>query len=243
MDTTSQVIVGEVEAGRPAKVRREINKLVKGVSVNTFDLAELLYEAKSKDYIREWGFESFSKFAKSLDIKYTKCYYLVKIVANMTSAGLTRAQYEPIGLVKLRAISRLDTDGDYKGTPMPQIIRELTLKAGQMTPEEVTFEVETILGLTLDESMVWLNLKVKKLAKENVIKPAMALAKKHMPESQTQDEDGVYHDPSDGAAIEMICANFLADPNYNPPVEQDPSDSTGGIQQEIANLEQQLQNQ
>jgi hypothetical protein len=40
-----------------------------------------------------------------------------------------------------------------------------------------------------------------------------------MPESQTKDEEGNYKDPSDGAALEMICANFLADPNFNPPEE------------------------
>src|ERR1035437_1825620 len=221
------VIVGEVEAGRAAKVRREINKLVKGVSTNTFDLAELLHEAKTGHYYSP-DFESFSKYAKSLDIKYTKCYYLVKIVENETAAGLKRSEYEPAGLVKLRTISRLETEGSYKDVPLPLIIRELTLKAPQMTPEEVTFEVETILGLTLDESMVWLNIKLKKLARENCVKPALALAKKHMPESQKKDADGNFIDPSDGAALEMICANFLADPNFNPsdagPAEVSPTE-------------------
>jgi hypothetical protein len=216
MEPNVPAVVGEIEAGRAAKVRREINKLVKGVSTNTFDLAELLFEAKSKAYYSP-DFESFSKYAKSLDIKYTKCYYLVAIVSNMYAADLKRAQYEPIGLVKLRAISRLKATGEYKEVPMPLVIRELTLKAGQMTPEEVTAEVDAILGLTEDESFVWLNIKMKKLARENAVKPALALAKKHMPESQTKDpETGVYIDPSDGAALEMICANFLADPNFNP---------------------------
>ena len=221
MSEPNVAVVGEVEAGRAAKVRREINKLVKGVSTNTFDLAELLHEAKTGHYYSP-DFESFSKYAKSLDIKYTKCYYLVKIVENMKAADVSRTQYEPIGLVKLRAISRLNPTGeDYNSIPMPLVIRELALKAAQMTPEEVTQAVDTILGLTEDESMVWLNIKMKKLARENAVKPALALAKKHMPESQTKDpETGEYKDPGDGAALEMICANFLADPNFNPPEEQ-----------------------
>ena len=132
---------------------------------------------------------------------------------------------------------------------MPIIIRELTLKAPQMTPEEVVFEVETILGLTLDESLVWLNIKLKKLARENCVKPALALAKKHMPESQTKDAEGNFIDPSDGAALEMICANFLADPNYNP---SEPEPNTNGlteidddpvedIDSQIAALDKQIQ--
>lgn len=226
MELTPAAIIGEAEAGRSAKVRREINKLIKGVTTNTFDLADLLYEAKSKNYFGEWGFESFSKYAKSLDIKYTKCYYLVAILENMVSADLKRDDYEPVGLTKLRAISRLKPAGDFNGVPMPMVIRELTLKAVNMTPEEVNFEVDTILGLTDDESMVWLNIKLKKLAKQNVVSPALALAKKHMPESQTTDDEGMKHDPSDGAALEMICANFLADPNYNTEDEPEPSQST-----------------
>ncbi len=220
MESTVPVIVGEIEAGRAAKVRREINKLVKGVSTNTFDLAELLYEAKSGHYY-EPDFESFSKFAKSLAIKYTKCYYLVKIVTNMIAADLKRIEYEPVGMVKLRAISRLTATGEYNGIAMPLVIRELTLKAMQMSPEEVTQEVDAILGLTADESFVWINIKLKKLARDNAVKPALALAKKHMASSQTKDpETGEYIDPSDGAALEAICADYLSDPNWNPSEEQ-----------------------
>jgi hypothetical protein len=97
------------------------------------------------------------------------------------------------------------------------LIRELTLKATDMTLEEVQFEVDTILGLTEDESMVWLNIRCKKSAREDVIKPALALAKKHLgtkPAEGVEGEEGQQKDESDGRALEMICANFLADPNY-----------------------------
>lgn len=236
-DLNVPAIVGEIEAGRGAKVRRDINKLIKGVNTNTFDLMDLLHEMKSKQYYSP-DFESFSKYAKSLEIKYTKAYYLVKIRELMLGVGLGRIVYEPVGLGKLRVISKLNLEGEYKGVPMPLIIKELAEKAGAMSLEDVTFEVDTILGLTEDESMVWLNIHLKKLARENCIKPALALAKKHMPESQTKDADGNFIDPSDGAALEMICANFLADPNFNPPEPQ-----AQGIEKEIQDLEQQLQDQ
>src|SRR5689334_4531025 len=102
MEPTQSVIVGEVEAGRAATVRRQINKLVALANTSTFDLAELLYESKSKNYFTGWGFESFAKYAKSLAIKYTKSFYLVRIVENMKAAGLERAQWEPVGMGKLR---------------------------------------------------------------------------------------------------------------------------------------------
>jgi hypothetical protein len=211
------VIVGEQEAGRAIQCRRAINKLISTSNSSTFDLAELLFEAKSKNYYAGWGFESFSRYAKSLEIKYTKSYYLVRVVENMKAAGLERAAYEPVGMGKLRIISRLKPETTYNGVPVNLLIRELTLKAGDMSLEEVQIEVDTILGLTADESMVWLNIRCKKMARENVIKPALSLAKKHIgtkPAEGVEGEEGQQVDASDGAALEMICANFLADPNW-----------------------------
>lgn len=234
-----QVVVGEVEAGRAAKVRREINKLIKGVNTSNFDLMDLLFEAKANHYYSP-EYESFSKYAKSLDIKYTKSYYLVKIVSLMQGVGLEREAYEPVGMGKLRVISKLNLEGEFKGVPMPLVIKELTEKALHMSLEDVTFEVDTILGLTEDESMVWLNVRLKKLARDNAVKPALALAKKHMPESQKKDDDGNFVDPGDGAALEMICADFLASPNWNPTAEEE---TANGIEKEIADLEQQLEDQ
>lgn len=211
------IIVGEVEAGRASLVRRQINKLISTANSSTFDLAELLFEAKTKNFYAGWGFESFSRYAKSLEIKYTKSYYLVRVVENMKAAGLERPQYEPVGLGKLRVISRLKPDTEYNGVPVSLLIRELTLKAIDMSLEEVQFEVDTIMGLTADESLVWLNIRCKKSAREDVIKPALALAKKHLgtkPADGVEGEEGQQKDESDGRALEMICANFLADPNW-----------------------------
>jgi len=210
-----QSVVGESDMSRAALVRRRINKLIKELGLSTFDLAELLFEAKSKMMFQGWGFESFSKFAKSLEIKYSKSFYLVKIVENMTAAGLTRPEYEPVGLTKLRMISRLDADAEFNGTPVSLLIRELTLKAKEMSSDEVQLEVDTILGLAEEDSMVWMNTRVKKMAKENVILPAYRKAKRYL--GQQQSEDGEFKDATDGQAQELICADFLADPNYDTP--------------------------
>ncbi len=213
----TQVIVGEVEAGRATTVRRQINKLIAQANSSTFDLAELLYESKTKMYFLGWGFDSYPQYAKSLEVKYTKSFYLVRIVENMVAAGLSRAEYEPVGLGKLRIISRLKPDTEYKGTPVSLLIRELTLKAGQMSLEEVQVEVDTIMGMTADESMVWWNVKLKKLARENVVVPAVARMKKFIGTQPSEEDEGQQAEVSDGRALEMICANFLADPNYGEP--------------------------
>ena len=215
-DNGQEVIVGEVEAGRAASVKRAINKLIHGVNQSTFDLAENLYEVKTNQYFTAYGYESFSKFVKDLNgLKYSKGFYLTKIVSLMKGAAVEREQYEPVGLTKLRAISKLSLEGEFNGVPMPLVVRELTLKAAAMDYEQVVEEVNKILGLTEDESMVWLNFSVKKSVRDLVILPAIALAIKHMPESQTTDDEGNHIDPSKGAAIEVIAANFLADPNFN----------------------------
>jgi hypothetical protein len=213
-------IVESVEGARVAEVRRRVNKLIKASNVNTFDLAELLYEVKTKGYFSAWGFDSYSTYAKSLEIKYSKAYYLVQIVARMTAAGVSRAEYEQVGLAKLRVIATLDPETEFEGTPVVLLIAELARKAGQMSEEEVRAEVDRIKGKTGEQEMVWLNIHILKTAREDIAKPALALAKKHM--AQTEDDDGNVLEASDGRALEMICANWLADVNFNNdlPVEE-----------------------
>jgi hypothetical protein len=213
-------IIDEAEAGRAAKVRKEITKLIDSTNEATFDLMDLLQEAKAKNYFRKWGFESFSTYAKSLKLKYSKSFYLVSIKNAMLAAGVPRESYEPIGLAKLRIIAELKPDHEYNGVPGSLAIHELAMKAGQLTTEEIKLEVDTLQGKVADDSIVWLNISLKKIARDNVLRPAIDLAKKHIG-SVGVDDDGVAKDASDGAALEVICANFLADPNFAEPTYDD----------------------
>ena len=206
-------VVDEAEAGRAAKVRKEINKLISETNEATFTLMDLLHESKSKGYFRKWGFSTFSEYAKSLKLKYSKSYYLVAIKNAMNAAGIARSDYEPVGMTKLRIIAQLKPEDTYKEIPGNLAIYELTMKAGQLSAEDIQLEVDTLMGRVADDSMVWLNLRLKKAARDNVIRPALELAKKHIG-SVAVDEDGQHKDASDGAALEVICGNFLADPNF-----------------------------
>jgi hypothetical protein len=226
-----QVMIGDADVSRAASVRRRINNLIKQAAVSDFDLMDLLHEAKNKLYFQGWGFDSFSKYAKSLSesnggFKYTKAYYLVAIKEVMTAAGLERSDFEPVGKTKLRMISELNKviEDEFKDMPVKLLARELTLKAKEMTPDEVRLEVDTILGLTEDESFVWINIRVKKLAKENIILTAFRKAKRFMGQ-QKDEESGEFKDATDGSALEMICANFIADANFDVPEDTNENDS------------------
>jgi hypothetical protein len=208
------MIVGEQEAGHATKVKKQIDNIIDNVNTSTFDLAELLHEVKKQGYYDQWGHESFGDYAKSLDLKVSKSYYLVRIVDTMEIVGLKREEYEPVGIAKLRLIAKLKPEGEFKGKPMSEVIRELTLKAKELEPEEVKEAVNILNGLTGDDSIVWLNLAVKKSVRDAVIRPAIEVAKKNIG-SVGKDEEGDAKDASDGAALEVICADFMSDPANN----------------------------
>jgi hypothetical protein len=219
--TNLTAVVGESVAGQAAKVRDEINNLIAGVNTSTFDLAERLHEVKSQQYYVAWGHDTFGQYAKSLDLKVSKSYYLVRIVENMTAAGLTREQYEPLGIAKLRVISKLDLVEEgkpvmYNDLPMTDYVYEMvTNLAMDMPLEDVQQAVDKLQGKTGDDAMVWLNISMKKAARDNVVLPAIEVAKLHLGTSGV-DADGKAKDASDGRAVEVICADFMSDPNNNP---------------------------
>src|ERR1035437_7692834 len=101
------VIVGEAVAGESAQALKQVTQLVKGISTNTFDLAEALHKVKKNKFYYP-KYDTFGEYAKTLELKLTKAYYLIKLVENMEAAGVSRAEYEPVGITKLRMLSRLD---------------------------------------------------------------------------------------------------------------------------------------
>lgn len=202
-----QVIVGEAVAGQAKKTLKQINELIKGVNTSTFDLAEKLYAVKKNAWYAS-DYDSFGDYAKGLDLKVSKSYYLVKIVEAMTYAGVPRAEYELLGIAKLRTISRINL----AEPGAVEKIKALVSGAATKDLEEVAQDVAAAQGLTGEDAMVWLNITLKKAARDEVVKPALEMAKKQIG-SVGVDEDGNAKDASDGAALESICGDFLADPN------------------------------
>ena len=212
-------IVGEVVAGEAAQTLKEVKALIKGLSSNTFDLFELLYKVKAKKYYQP-KHDTFSEYIKTLDMKVSKVYYGVKIVEVMGAVGVPRAQYEEIGVAKLRAITRLElTDEDgapkmYGDLTAVDTVKKLLTDSTQQTPEEVDEAVKELQGLMGDEALVWLNFPIKKAARD-VWEKAVSLAQKLIG-STGKDVEGNYKDASVGRCAEIIAVSFLQDPNNSP---------------------------
>ena len=210
----SPAIVGEAVAGQATKVLAQIYDIIKDTNKHTFDLGELLYEVKKNKYYLKLGFDTFSSYGKSLDLRITKLYYLSKIAETAEGAGIPRSVYEPVGTAKLRLISKIDLfdkDGKavmYGDLTMAECVKGLVEKAKDLSLEEVQQVVEKLRGKTGDDAIVWLNIGITKAARE-IVRQAIELMKLNIG-TVGQDEDGKHVDASDGRAIELICADYLS---------------------------------
>jgi len=202
-------IVGEAVAGASSKVRKQINEIIKGVNKSTFTLAELLHEVKSKNFYAGWGHETFGAYVKTLDLKTSKAYYLVRIVENMMIAGVPKEVYEPVGIAKLRVISKLDPTKEYQGKPGTAFIKALTETAKEVEMETLKEAVDHLQGNTGENAIVWLNVAVNKSARDLVIMPAIEDMRKEIG-TVGQETDGTAKDSSDGRCLELICAERLS---------------------------------
>src|ERR1035437_2568654 len=117
MGLMKPAIVGEAVAGEAAQTLAEVKKLVKGLAVNTFDLFEKLHKVKKNKFYAP-KFNTFGEYAKTLDLKLSKAYYGVKIVEMAEACGISREQYEPVGIAKLRLISRVEMQNPDGGPKM-----------------------------------------------------------------------------------------------------------------------------
>jgi hypothetical protein len=215
-----QVIVGEAVAGQATNLKRRIAGLIRSMNVNTFDLVDGLHEMESKRYYLTLGFNSFAEYGKSLDLKLTKVYYLARIGKIMSEAGIPRAEYEPVGTAKLRAIiplNVLDKAGnmltyteDGETWTMAEVVQTIMADAKNTDIEQIEERVKRIQGKTGDDTEEWVNFKVSRLVKNSVIKPAIEKAKLHIG-TVGEDKDGMAIEPSDSAALEGIASYYLSD--------------------------------
>ena len=202
-------IVGEVVAGEAAKVKKQINEIIAGVNKSTFTLAELLHKVKANQFYAKWGHETFRAYAKSLDLKVSKSYYLVRIIENMMIAGVPKEVYEPVGIAKLRVIAKLEPTETFEGKPMAAYIKSLTETAKDVEIQTLEEAVAHLQGKVGEEERTWLNISVSKSQKQ-VIESAFELARKNLG-TVGQDSDGMAKDSSDGRCLEIIAAAFNSD--------------------------------
>ena len=86
--TNVPAIVGQQVAGESAKVRKQLEQLVKKVDSSLFDMAELLWEIKKNGYYE--GFVTFREYTKSIGLKESKSRYLPRVAEVMEEVGVDR---------------------------------------------------------------------------------------------------------------------------------------------------------
>ena len=127
---------------------------------------------------------------------------------------MTRIQYEPAGISKLREITTLNPEGTFwnKETrvsePLDEHIVRLILDADTMTVPVVKEEVARLKGQVGPDRPVTHSYTAPQSAYENVIKAAIELARR-MLGSAGRDDEGNAVEYKDGACLECICASFL----------------------------------
>lgn len=211
-------VIGEAEAGQASKVRKQLQTLIKGINTSTFDIMDLLHTIKTQKFYAP-KYDSFIDYAKTLDMRVTKAYYLVRIRENMHLAAIPRATFEPVGIAKLRVIASIDLIDSENKVKQDAVAKVNELVAAALTTEaaDIKTTVDAYNGHVGEEAFEWLNIKIKKSAKA-VVRQALDLIKAQLGSTGT-DADGKAKDASDGRALELMAADFIADPNNEADVE------------------------
>jgi hypothetical protein len=228
-------------AGRSAKLRAHMRELALDLTKNTFDLADAFAAAQESHCYLEWGFESLGEYATlELGIKHRKAQYLARIVRVCREAGVSRKDYEPAGVTKLREITTLDPGTTYYNQetkthePMVEHIVRLIAEAPELSTIEMEEEVATLKGMTGDNSMVLRSYKVTKSAWENTFTVFFEAMRKLLG-SKGRDGTGAAQEYSDGACLEFGLRDWLNDPN-NFLEETDESREQTEVSEEVAEV-------
>jgi hypothetical protein len=221
------VIVGAVESGERTEVQKALKRLVKQVNTNLFDIAELLYRAKSKHLYAE---PTFAEFAANMGLKKRKAQYLERIAEIMEGAGVPREEYEPLGIAKLRVITRLSAVNDdgtqamYTNTatqeshPMVDYIIGIVEQAKEGRDIKlIEKDVRILKGEVGENDMTWLNIRLPRMVLENTIEPAFEKAAVNIGTVST-DAEGMAEEVKDWRKLEVVAIEYLTDSQSNPTI-------------------------
>ena len=222
-----RLLYGEQQAGRAASVRKILSVLASNVHEATFDIAELLAEAKSTGYFRSWGYETLADYAqKELHIRQRKSQYLVRVVQVCRHLGIERKHYEPVGITKLREITRLNPEDFYfnpktsTNEKMADHIVQLLADAPDLTADQVEERVKELLGQTGEDEMVWMPAyPVKRAVRDKIILVAQELARRLLGSAGRDSEGHGIWSIAQVAVMEVIYADFIvSNQDTQPPV-------------------------
>lgn len=210
---TDIVIIGEQIAGESAKTRKALTKAINTLNSSVFDVIELLHKVRKEHLYTE---PTFADFVKTLGLQKRRAEYWERIGMVMETIGAKREEYEPIGVTKLRAITRLDPAATYTNPvtkdvhPMTDYIWGLMEMAPTKTSEELEQHVRVLLGEVGENDLTWLNIRLPRIVLTNTIVPAMKKAAINIGTVKT-DAEGMAEEVTDWRKLEVIAVEYLLD--------------------------------
>jgi hypothetical protein len=196
---------------RAVQVTDEVRQIKLHLAKSLLYLGQLLSEARSNNYPEMLGFSSFGDWLKDsgLDMSERQAYYLIKIVDNAQSLGITQEQLEASKMSKLKEIFTLDpaTQGDR--------IRDLVSASQELTLEEVRHEVNSLRSEVGLEPTSWMNFRVTD-SQLTAIK--FAIEQAQLDYGQNVSETGDVTEASNGTLLsDVICQGYLTGRKATPP--------------------------
>jgi hypothetical protein len=226
----SDPVVGEAVAGEAASLLKQVKQLIKNIDETSFDLAEALHKVKTNKYYQP-KYATFPEYVETLDIKTARAYYLAKMVGVMEYCGIPRSVYEPVGMGKLRIITRVKVVDDqgkdtlFEGVPVKLLVKDMIEKSSTWAAEALDLRVKQIQGLVGDNASAgWINFPVTYAQKAAWLK-AVDLAMLQIGSVGKDENTGQYKDASIGACAEIIALSFDQDPNNHPEGEMEAYDA------------------
>jgi hypothetical protein len=95
---------------------------------------------------------------------------------------------------------------------MIEYINALLAAAPTTTSDKLEENIRILKGEVGENDMTWLNIRVSRLTKTNVIDVAFSKAATNIGDVGT-DKDGIAIKPSDARKLEIICVAYNLDPN------------------------------
>jgi|SRR6185312_3383984 len=203
------VAIMQRPAERAKAVQEQLEATRRNLASNALLMGDLLSEIKHNSYHEHYGCSSFSDWlynSSSLDMSERTAYYLINIVDTAKQLGIPRKQLEAVKMSKLKEIFTLnpETNGDD--------IKQLVAAGDAASLEETkNAVVKAKVGDEQFERAVWLNIKLLESQRE-VVKEAIERAKRSCGDT-IDPRTGEVAEPSDARALELIAADYLAQPD------------------------------
>jgi hypothetical protein len=206
--TITNYTVVDVQTEELAKACYEKLQRVKdSIQDNFFDLCELLLEAQEGDYHQVYGYERFGDWIEQgtdLDLSARSAYYYLQIAKKSRELGFTREDLKGVKISNLKEIFALDPQEH--GDDM----KRLLAGAAEAPLNDIKQEVKKLRADSGQPAPEYMTLKLDPLVKE-IVDEAIELAR--MNYGDTVNEDGEVVEASVSKCIELICVDYLADPN------------------------------